>query len=134
MIVVDANAIVYALLPGQFTENARAWLKLHAELLGTPLLFEEMRHVLLTFVRRGTIDATTAISLCAVVRAQVRMVETPEDSSIIELALSRGLTGYDATHVATARQLGLKLLTGDKAILGRCGEFAVDVRAAPAPQ
>lgn len=26
MIVVDANAIIYALLPGQFTESARDWL------------------------------------------------------------------------------------------------------------
>lgn len=131
MIVVDANAVVYALIPGPLTEAARQWLARQSQLLAAPLLMDELRNVLVGYVRRGQLTSTEASALCATVRSQVRFVEVPSDDAILALALERGLSAYDATHVAVARALGLRLLTGDKRVLNACPEDAVDVRVPP---
>ena len=131
MIVVDANAVLYAVLPGPMTETARAWLVKYPNLFATALLFDEVRNVLTGYVRRGTLTAAEATTLCGVIRAQVTAVEMADDGAVIALALQTGLSAYDATHVAAAQRLGARLLTGDKKILAACPDVAADVRVMP---
>jgi predicted nucleic acid-binding protein len=131
VIVVDANALVYALIPGPLTESARQWLARQHQLLAAPLVMDELRNVFLGYVRRGQLTADEAVGLCATVRSQVRFVEPPGDAAVLSLALERGLSAYDATHVAVARSLGLPLLTADKRVLQACPDDTLDVRTPP---
>lgn len=131
MIVVDANAVLYAVLPGPTTDAARAWLAKYPNLFAASLLFDEVRNVLTGYVRRGSLTEAEATTLCAVIRAQVTAVEMTDDGAVIALALETGLSAYDATHVAAAKRMGARLLTGDKKILAACPAVAVDVRVMP---
>ena len=67
-----------------------------------------MRNVLLGYVRRGVLTIPAAGSLLTGIRERVRVVETPDDFSLLQLAWDRHLTAYDATYVATARSFGVK--------------------------
>jgi predicted nucleic acid-binding protein len=51
-------------------------------------------------------------------------VEDPE-LSLVARWVSRGLTAYDASYVALAVQLGVPLVTVDRAILDVAGEIAI---------
>ena len=83
MIVVDANAVLYALLPRPMTDAARAWLGKYPDLFGTAPLFDEVRNVLTGHVRRRTITAGEAASLCAGIRARVTAVEMADDAFLV---------------------------------------------------
>ena len=47
---------------------------------------------------------------------------------VMDVALECGLSAYDAEFVVVARQLGVRLATGDRAILSGAGDVAVGRR------
>lgn len=68
MIVVDTNAVLYALLPGDHHAAAEVWWSQYSQRVAPPLLLDEVRNVLLGFVRRNTLSLNEARSLHAEVR------------------------------------------------------------------
>ena len=57
-----------------------------------------------------------------------RVVSVPADR-VIETALECGLTAQDAEFVVAARELGVRLATADRGILGGARDVAVEDRA-----
>ena len=128
MIVVHTNVMVRLVVGGPGAASA-AWLFLRdPEWAAPPLLMSELRNVLLGFVRRGWVTADQAGAMCDDAAAVLgpRVVSVPADR-VIEAALECGLTAQDAEFVVAARELGFRLATADKGILGGARDVAVEV-------
>ncbi len=132
MIAADTNAILYAMLPGEFHVTARAWLAASSTVHAAPLLMDEVRNVLLGHVRRGLMSEPETLEVCARVRLHVRWLPAPPDEMVMRLALAHRLSAYDAAHVAASVIAGCRLLTADKKVLAACPEWTADVRLLPA--
>ncbi len=131
MIVVDTNAVLYALLPGDHHAAADVGWSRDSQRVAPPLLLDELRNVLLGFVRRNTLTLGEAQSLHAEVRASVEICEIQHADDLLGLAHSLGLSGYDVVYLALARSLGAPLLTADKRLLAAAPTTCCDVRRAP---
>jgi len=126
MIVADANLIAYLILPGERTQQAEAVL-LKDSLWVVPLLCSsELRSVVSRYVRDGTL--TLAQGAAAMERALGLIAgrEAPVDSrSVLDLAQRSGCSTYDCEYVALAGDLGVPLVTSDKAVLKAFPSVAV---------
>ena len=128
VIVVHTNVMVRLVVGGPDGASA-AWLFLRdPEWAAPPLLMSELRNVLLGFVRRGWVTADQAKAMCDDAAAVLgpRVVSVPSDR-VIEAALECGLTAHDAEFVVVARELGVRLATADRGILGGARDVAVEV-------
>ena len=90
------------------------------------ILTSELTNVLLGFVRRGSITLDQARANDAVAVLGPRVVTVSADR-VLDLALECGLSACDAEFVVVARELGVRLATGDSAILRGAGDVAVGV-------
>ena len=118
MIVVDTNVVAYLLLAGPHTEQAEALLLAQPEWAAPPLWRSEWRNVLCGYLRRGQLDLDTALALMQQAQDLVIRREEPVPSdSVLRLAASSGCSAYDCEFVAAARQLGVPLVTADRALL-----------------
>ncbi len=130
VIVVHTNVMVRLVVGGPGGASA-AWLLLRdPDWAAPPLLMSELRNVLLGFVRRGWVTADQAKAMCDDAGAVLgpRVVSVPSDR-VIEAALECGLTAHDAEFVVVARELGVRLATADRGILGGARDVAVEDRA-----
>ena len=126
MIVVDTNVMVRFVVGGdRGAEAARLFLG-DPEWAAPVILTSELTNVLLGFVRRGSITPDQAKAMCndAVAVLGPRVVTVSADR-VLDVALECGLTAYDAEFVVVARELGVRLATGDSAILRGAGDVAV---------
>lgn len=125
MIVVDTNVMVRLVVGGPDGADATRLFVRDPEWAAPVLLMSELRNVLLGFVRRGSVSADQARAMCddaaAVLGPRVVTVSTDR---VVDAALECGLTAYDAEFVVTARELGVRLATGDRAILRGAGDVA----------
>ena len=94
------------------------------------ILMSELTNVLLGFVRRGSMTLDQAKAMCddAATVLGPRVVSVSTDR-VMDVALECGLTGYDAEFVVVARELGVRLATGDRAILRGAGDVAMGSRS-----
>lgn len=126
MIVVDTNVMVRFVVGGrQGADAARLFLK-DPEWAAPVILMSELTNVLLGFVRRGSMTPDQAKAMCddAATVLGPRVVNVSTDH-VMDVALECGLTAYDAEFVVVARQLGVRLATGDRAILSGASDVAV---------
>ena len=126
MIVVDTNVMVRFVVGGrQGAEAARLFLK-DPEWAAPPILTSELTNVLLGFVRRGSMTPDQAKAMCddAATVLGARVVSVSADR-VLDAALECRLSAYDAEFVVAARQLGVRLATGDRAILSGAADVAV---------
>ena len=124
MIVVDTNVMMRFIVGGrQGADAARLFLK-DPEWAAPPILASELTNVLLGFVRRGSMTPDQAKAMCddAATVLGPRVVSVSADR-VLDVALECRLSAYDAEFVVAARQLGVRLATGDRAILS--GDVAV---------
>ncbi len=126
MIVVDTSLLVYLLLPGEQSAQARAVLQEDPRWAAPLLWRSEFRNVLLLYLRRGKIGLAEAEALAG--QAEVRMMgaEFPVESRrVLALAASSGCTAYDCEFVALAMDLGVPLVTTDSQLLKEFPAVAV---------
>lgn len=126
MIVVDTNVMVRFVVGGrQGADAARLFLK-DPEWAAPRILTSELTNVLLGFVRRGSMTPDQAKAMCddAATVLGPRVVSVSADR-VLDVALECRLSAYDAEFVVAARQLGVRLATGDRAILSGAGDVAV---------
>ena len=126
MIVVDTNVMVRFVVGGrQGADAARLFLK-DPEWAAPRILASELTNVLLGFVRRGSMTPDQAKAMCddAATVLGPRVVSVSADR-VLDVALECRLSAYDAEFVVAARQLGVRLATGDRAILSGAGDVAV---------
>ena len=130
MIVVHTNVMVRFVVGGrQGADAARLFLK-DPEWTAPAILMSGLTNVLLGFVRRGSMTPDQAKAMCddAATVLGPRVLSVPADR-VMDIALECGLSAYDAEFVVVARQLGVRLATGDRAILSGAGDVAVGHRA-----
>lgn len=115
MIVVDANVLLYLLIPGKQTADAERWLERDPDWAAPRLWRSEVRNVLATYLRAGRIAQADALSLfqraALIVGLEEYEVETVE---VLRLAQASGCSAYDCEYVALAQFLDVPLVTADR--------------------
>lgn len=118
MIVVDTNILAYLLLPGPRTELAELLRRQHRQWAAPPLWRSEFRNVLTTQLRQDLLKLSEAIALMErAVRIMAAHEESVSSELVLQLVSSRRCTSYDCEFVAAAQQLGVPLITEDRALL-----------------
>ncbi|MDE2781871.1 MAG: type II toxin-antitoxin system VapC family toxin [Gemmatimonadota bacterium] len=118
MIVVDTSVMVRLVVGGRAGAEAAQLFRRDPEWAAPAILMSELRAVLLAMVSRRTITADQARAMCddAALALGRRMVAVPA-VRVLDTALDCGLPAPDAEFVVAARELGVLLATGDRAVL-----------------
>jgi predicted nucleic acid-binding protein len=126
MIVVDANVLAYAVLPGERTEAALQALEKDAEWVAPSLWRSEVRNVLATTMRLRGLSLEDALTAFRHATRLVIDAPAPADTGrILTLARRARASAYDCEYVALAEGLDLALVTGDGRLAKLFPEVAV---------
>jgi predicted nucleic acid-binding protein len=118
VIVVDTNVVAYLLLQGSHTPAAEALLLEHPEWAAPPLWRSECRNVLAGALRRGDLSITQVMALQEQAERHVIVhEEVVQSERVLQLVASSRCSAYDCEFVAAAQQLGVPLITADRALL-----------------
>ena len=118
MIVVDTNVLAYLLLPGPRTEQAEILRRQERQWAAPPLWRSEFRNVLTGYLRRDLLPFPVAVALMQEAEAILSAHEARVSSEqVLQLVSSSRCSAYDCEFVAAALQLGVPLITDDRAIL-----------------
>jgi len=113
--VVDASLVIKWFVPEIHSEAARRWLGASHDYVAPDLLFSEAGNTVWKKVRRKELEKTEGRQLVMDL-AQVA-VETVATRSLLEdalaLALTAGITVYDAMYLTLAVRLETEMITGD---------------------
>lgn len=118
MIVVDTNVLAYLWLPGTRTAAAERLLRADPD-WNSPLLWRsEFRSILAGCFRRGDVAFEGALRIVADAEEQMsgHEFDVPSDD-VLRLVKESDCSAYDCEFVALAQDLGVPLVTSDKAIL-----------------
>jgi len=126
MIVVDTSVMVRLVVGGRDGEEAARLLRIDPEWAAPAILTSGVRRVLLGLVRGGSLTTDQAKTMCddAALALGGRIVTVPS-ARVIDAALQSGLSAEQAEFVVVARELGVPLATGDRAILSEARDVAV---------
>lgn len=128
MIVVDTNIISYLLLPTEFSEKASQLYQSDPEWAAPVLWRSEFRNVLALYIRKKLVTLAEALVIQEEAEELMKDREfTVPSVSILSLTDSSTCSAYDCEFVALARQLSVKLVTGDKKILAEFPDVAVSL-------
>lgn len=117
MIVADTNVLAYLWLPGDMTAAAERVLTADAEWVAPLLWRSEFRSILSGAVRRKALSLDRAAAIAAAAEQQLQGREfAVESASVLTLAAQSGCSAYDCEFVALAQDLGVSLVTNDRAI------------------
>jgi len=128
VIVVDANVIAYAVIPGAKTTLALAAIERDADWVAPALWRSELRNILATSVRTKRLALKQA--LAAWEQAVGLVAETTLDvdcEQVLRLSAHSGASAYDCEYVALARTLAIRLVTADAALARRFPGVAIDL-------
>lgn len=119
MIVVDTNVIAALVFPtSEYTKAAMALLERDRDWTAPTLWRSEFCNILATGVRSGWLAEEQAIE--ALGSAEELMVGADfgvPAAEVLETAIASGCTAYDSEFVVLAQDLGVKLITLDRAVL-----------------
>ncbi len=105
MIVVDTNVVAYLLLQ-------------EPEWAAPPLWRSEWRNVVSHYLRRDLLPFSAALALTQQAEALLSAHEQPVAiEQVLQLVASRRSSADDCEVVAAAQQLGVPLVTADRALL-----------------
>jgi predicted nucleic acid-binding protein len=131
LIVVDTNVVTYLLLPGPKTPMAEALLDHHPQWAAPPLWRSEFRNVLSGYLRRDLLQLSRAVALMQEAEATLAVHDEPVSSEhVLRLVNSSSCSSYDCEFVAAAQQLGVPLITEDRAILAAFPDVAQSLHQA----
>ena len=118
MIVVDTNVIAYFRLPGPLTEAAEQLLAVDSDWTAPRIWRSEFRNVLAGAVRRKALSLERVVTIARETERQLNGREYSVDTAhVLMLADVSGCSSYDCEFVALARDLGVPLVTNDRAVL-----------------
>lgn len=126
MIVVDTSVMVRLVVGGRDGAEAARLFRQDPEWAAPASLLTGVRRVLLGLVRRRSLTVDQAKAMCddAALALGGRVVTVPS-ARVIDAALQCGLSAEHAEFVVVARELGVPLATGDRAILSAARDVAV---------
>lgn len=131
MIVVDTNILAYLLLLGPKTEQAEMLRRQERQWAAPQLWRSEFRNVLTGYLRRELLPLTRAVAMME--EAEWIMApheETVGSEQVLQLVSSSRCSAYDCEFVAAAQQLGVPLVTEDRAILAAFPDLAQSLHQA----
>jgi predicted nucleic acid-binding protein len=125
VIVVDASALLEALLHTPSAEAVEERLFAHRETLHAPHLLDvEIAHVIRRYAAAGEIDSERGRSALADL-ADLRLRRHPHDLLLPRIwNLRHNLSAYDAAYVALAEALDAPLITRDRRLAAAAGHRA----------
>ncbi len=133
MIAVDTNVVAYLLIQGERTAAARQLWEIDPDWRLPPLWRAEFLNVLATSHRAGILSADQARSAWHTAVDLLRGCEVePTGATVLDLALSLGITAYDAQFVSVARSLGTRLVTSDRRLCRAFPDLVLHLKRAPA--
>ena len=113
--MIDASVVIKWFVPEVHGDAARRWLASPHEYVAPDLLFPEAGNAIWKKVRRGELTAEEgrrlAVDLSSVAVESISMRDLLPDAHA--LALSSGLTVYDAMYVTLAVRLKTQVITAD---------------------
>jgi predicted nucleic acid-binding protein len=122
--VVDASLVIKWFVPEIHSQAARRWLDASHDYVAPDLLFPEVGNVVWKKVRRKELDETDGRQL-VIDLAQVA-VETVATRSLLQdafaVALTTGVTVYDAMYLTLAVRLETEVITGDDRFADKIAE------------
>ena len=128
MIVADTNLISYLLIEGDQTEAARMVWAEDSSWVMPPLWRSEFLNVLAVAFHAGVLSEDQALLAWRRAKALLGAGEVePNGERVLQLAMERDVSAYDAQFLAVADDLGIRLVTADKRLLRRCVDIAVSI-------
>ena len=126
MIVVDTSVMARLVVGGREGAGAARLLLRDPEWAAPPILFSELRNVLLGFARQGSLMLDQARAMCDdAARVLGPRIVTVSSDRVVDAALECGVSASDAEFVALAQALGVELATADRSILKAARDVAV---------
>lgn len=128
MIVADSNLIAYLFIPGDKSELADEALLKDADWAVPLICRSEIRNILTLYMRHEGMSLSQARTTMEKVENLWRSLEfaVPSDD-VLELTFHHNITAYDGEFVILAKQLGVSLVTFDKAVLKAFPNIAISV-------
>ena len=128
MIIADTNLVSYLLIEGERTPDVRRVHRKDPDWRVPTLWRSEFLNVLTSAFNVGVLNRQQAFSTwwIAVDFLSGREIE-PDGDRVLNLALARQISAYDAHFVAVAEDLGVSLVTADRAITRQCPDIAVAI-------
>lgn len=128
MIFVDTNIICLRWLPTAETARADALLQRDPHWASPVLWRWEFQNALAGYVRRGSLTAAAATTICETAEsAMARSEFRARPGDVFELVGQSSCTAYDCEFVAVAREHGVRLITADREILREFPHIAVSL-------
>ena len=130
MIVADTNLIAYFLIKSGFTPDARAVYQKDPDWIAPLLWRSELRNVLIQSLRQALLSLDEIISIMN--RAEGLMKDSGyqmDSSRVLRLAADSGCTAYDCEFVALALDLGIPLVTSDRALIEKFKHNVVSMKS-----
>jgi len=123
--VVDTNVMVYLLTGSGPWEEAARLLAHDPQWAAPPILLSELRNVVVGLARRGHLGDGDALAICEDAEAILgpRVASVPS-LPVLEAAMGKDISAYDAEFVVLARMLGVPLVTADRAVLDAAPDVA----------
>lgn len=117
MIVADSNLIAYLLIPGDKSALADEVLLKDSEWAVPLICRSEMRNILALYMRHEAMSLSQARRTMEKAESLWRSREfaVPSDD-VLELSFHHSITAYDGEYAVLAKQLGIPLVTFDKAV------------------
>ena len=129
MIVADTNLIAYFLIKSRFTPDARAVYQKDSEWIAPLLWRSELRNVLIQSSRHELLSMDEILSVMSCADGLMRDNAYQMDSSrVLRLAADSGCSAYDGEFVALALDLGVHLVTEDRALIEKFKPAAVSMK------
>ena len=126
MIVVDNDVISYFWLEAGRTEAARKARKQDADWHAPRLWRSEFRNVLYQHMAHRGLSRADAQRIAETVEADLEgTTYSVATSDVLHLADASGHSAYDCEYVALAQELGVGLVTGDRAVADLFPDTAV---------
>lgn len=120
MIVADVNVIVYLLIEGNLTDQARELYGRDPDWIFPALWKHEFLNVLSSLVRTGRVSKEDALDLWWKASGLFTRKEKEVDyDRVLSISVDNDISAYDAQYVALATHYSLPLITQDKDLLAR---------------
>jgi predicted nucleic acid-binding protein len=130
LIVADTNLIAYFLINSGFTPDASAVYQKDPDWIAPLLWRSELRNVLIQSLRQALLSLDEIISIMN--RAEGLMKDSGyqmDSSRVLRLAADSGCTAYDCEFVALALDLGIPLVTSDRALIEKFKHNVVSMKS-----
>ena len=113
MLVVDTNILAYLLIVGDRTKEAQALFARDAEWKSEAFVMVEFSNILATYQRLGELTGNQAEQLLNEAEALLHGLVNLPHIAALRTAQRFKVSAYDARFLATAENLGTRLVTED---------------------